>query len=301
MKQLKKMAWVACCLLPFWLSAQETGNVEKPKVYIPEQGDFAIAFDATPILSYVGNFFNGNVNNDALDKGLQGAPAMSSVFSGPVASVMAKYMLTDQLGVRANVGLLNRNTTSRSYVGNDSYAQFPHDGDVGGEAQLIDTRKTKVSGGSITFGPEWRVGKRRVQGVFGVDVLMAYQNTNISYDWANAMTSVNQKPTSSWDADVWNGNSRIVEYYNDGYDFYAGLLGHVGVEFFVAPKIAIGAEVNVNAYWQFGKQEYMKSESFNASTDRVELRTDLVSPKGLKEFYFGTENLGGALYMAFYF
>ena len=305
-RYLKSIALAAACglAMPLCLCAQEQGDVtatKAAKVYVPEQGDFAIGFDVTPVLRYVGNFFNGNTSNNAMDNGLQGSPAMGNVFQGPVASIMAKYMVTDQLGVRANIGLLNRNTHDRLYVDNDVYSQLPHEEDVAGDLQLIDHKTQKVSGGSITVGPEWRVGKRRVQGVFGVDAMVAFQNTKTSYAWGNALTDVNQHPTSSWRQDVWVDDYRTLEHYNDGHNVYAGLLGHVGVEFFVAPKIALGAEVNVNAYWQFGNQEYCKSEGFNTATGQVETRTDLVSPAGLKEFYFGTENLGGCLYMMFYF
>ena len=305
-RYLKSIALAAACglAMPLCLCAQEQGDVtatKAAKVYVPEQGDFAIGFDVTPVLRYVGNFFNGNTNNTAMDNGLQGSPAMDGVFQGPVASIMAKYMLTDRMGLRANIGLLNRNTHDRLYVDNDVYSQLPHDEDVAGDAQLIDHRTVKVSGGSINIGPEWRVGKRRVQGVFGVDAMVAFQNTKTSYAWGNALTDVNQSPTTSWQQEAWVNNYRTLEHYNQGHNVYAGLLGHVGVEFFVAPKIALGAEVNVNAYWQFGSQEYRKSEGFNAATGLVETRTDLVSPAGLKEFYFGTENLGGALYMMFYF
>lgn len=308
MKTMKTFLLAACGLaMPLCLCAQEQGDVaadaaaKTAKVYAPEQGDFAIGFDVTPVLRYVGNFFNGNTNNTAMDNGLQGSPVMDGVFQGPVASIMAKYMLTDQLGLRANIGLLNRNTHTRLYVDNDVYSQLPHDQDVAGDAQLIDHRTVKVSGGSINIGPEWRVGKRRVQGVFGVDAMVAFQNTKTSYAWGNALTDVNQSPTTSWQQEAWVNNYRTLEHYNQGHNVYAGLLGHVGVEFFVAPKIALGAEVNVNAYWQFGSQEYRKFEGFNAATGLVETRTDLVSPAGLKEFYFGTENLGGSLYMMFYF
>ena len=153
MKTMKTFLLAACGLaMPLCLCAQEQGDVaadaaaKTAKVYAPEQGDFAIGFDVTPVLRYVGNFFNGNTNNTAMDNGLQGSPAMDGVFQGPVASIMAKYMLTDRMGLRANIGLLNRNTHTRLYVDNDVYSQLPHDQDVAGDAQLIDHRTVKVSG-----------------------------------------------------------------------------------------------------------------------------------------------------------
>ena len=72
------------------------------------------------------------------------------------------------------------------------------------------------------------------------------------------------------------------------------------IECFVAPKISIGAEVNLSLYYVVGGQQYVESEMYNTSTQAVETSCDLVSP-GDSSFRFGTENLGGSLYMAFYF
>ena len=35
---------------------------DEKKVYLPEQGDIAIGFDAAPVLNYVGNLFNNTAN-----------------------------------------------------------------------------------------------------------------------------------------------------------------------------------------------------------------------------------------------
>lgn len=299
---MKKTKYIAllCCVVPMLALAQDVKEEKAAKTFVPEQGDFAISFDAAPVLYYIGNMFNGNTDNTALNNGFQGSPTMSTVFERPTASIMAKYMLTNQLGARVNIGLLYRGVANRSYVHNDAYLQGGHEDDLLSEKELIDVQRTKTKGGSIAFGPEWRVGKKRVQGVFGADVLFAFQNKKIVNEWANGMSSVNQTPTST--GVDWNtASSRLLEHYNDGYNFYTGLVGHVGVEFFVAPKISLGAEVNISAYWQFAKQEYTKTEAFDAARDRVIVSTDLVAPKGMKEFYFGTENLGGTLYMSFYF
>jgi hypothetical protein len=68
----------------------------------------------------------------------------------------------------------------------------------------------------------------------------------------------------------------------------------------VAPKISLGAEVNLSLYYMVGKQTYLESEGYNATTGRVEKRVKLESP-GNRGFYMATECLGGSLSLNFYF
>ena len=100
---------------------------------------------------------------------------------------------------------------------------------------------------------------------------------------------------------VYDGNNyRLLKTNGSGSDFYTGVTGSAGIEWFVAPKISLGAEVNLSLYYIFGNQDYTESEGYNPSTGKVETRTDLVSPR-YRELYIGTESLGGSLNMTFYF
>ena len=58
--------------------------------------------------------------------------------------------------------------------------------------------------------------------------------------------------------------------------------------------------LNLSLYYIFGTQTYVESEGYNATLGKVETRTDLYAP-GSNGIYFGTESLGGSLYMTFYF
>ncbi|MDE7374426.1 MAG: hypothetical protein K2M86_03740, partial [Odoribacter sp.] len=94
--------------------------------------------------------------------------------------------------------------------------------------------------------------------------------------------------------------SRPLTQFNKGANVYVGLTGSAGVEWFVAPKISLGAEVNLSLYYMLGKQTYLESESYNATLGRVEKRVELKSP-GNRGFYMATECLGGSLSLNFYF
>ena len=294
----KLISIIAIGLMPFMsISAQS----EDSKNYLPEQGDMAFGINVKPVLKYVGNIFNGTTNNKL--KNLGGEPIISNVADfesfesdfSPSVSIMGKYMLTDSWGVRANVGLMLNQNTDREYVIDDKQAVL----DPFNESKLIDTRYKSTNGMSLMLGAEYRKGSKRIQGVFGMGILFGFYNQNISYEFANAVTPLNDHPTSaSWVKNCKNGY-RIVNEKTKANLFY-GITGSAGVEWFVAPKVSLGAEVNLSLYHINGGQLYTQSEGYNNVTQQFVERTDLTSP-GNDKLRFGTENLGGSLYMAFYF
>ena len=271
------------------------------KNYLPKQGDIAFGIDTKPLLKYVGNVFNGNTDN-SLDY-LGGEP-INGMFEEdddlysdilPKVSIMGKYMLNDSWGIRANVGLMFGTDIDKEYVQNDKNTLLnPFD-----ETKLIDKRITSKNGMSLMLGTEYRKGNNRIQGVFGMGAIFGFVSKNVSYSYANAVTSLNQFPTAAWRDEVEKTGYRVLNKKTDNNIFY-GLTGSAGVEWFVAPKIALGAEVDLTLCYIKGGQQYTESEGYNTVTQTVETRFDLNFP-GDNKFLFGTENLGGSLYMVFYF
>lgn len=279
----KILSLIILCMIPLMgINAQETQMQEKQ--YLPEQGDWAIGVNVLPLFKYIGGNFD-----DSFGGGING-------FTNDV-SISGKYMLTDNLGIRANLGFMFGSDSDKEYSTNDlAVYQNPLS-----EDKVVDTEHCKQNGMSLNAGIEYRKGSKRVQGVFGIGVLFAFQSTKYTYDWGNEMTSINQRPSSSsFTNTTYNNGYRILEQKTSGSNLYAGLIGSIGVEWFVAPKISVGAEVNITAYYMSGAQSYTKREGYNSTLGYVEERTDLVSP-GDKAFHFGTENFGGALNMTFYF
>lgn len=286
------IAFVLCSAI--FLYAQE----DKKKIYIPESGDIAFGIDLSPVFRYVGNMFNNSADNTLDD--LAGTPVHEDL-SGlatitPDVSVMAKYMFSKDWGIRTNVGIISRTNFSHRYVQDDKLVMLnPFD-----ETKLIDDRTYNSTGASVMVGMEYRKGRNRVQGVFNFGVIAGAQNHETKYNYANAVTQVNQQPSSAWTTYPTYGNGYRLLEERTTMDIFAGLTAGMGVECFVAPKVALGAEVNFNAYYVIGGQTYEVSEGFNTSTQKVEVRTDLASP-GSDGLHVGIDNLGGSLYMAFYF
>lgn len=301
MKKLLLLA-VAACVLPLTVDAQEAAQTNKDKVnkvYLPEAGDWAISFDAVPVLRFVGNLFNNSTDNSL--EALGGKPVTSAFEDfadeeniAPDVSVMVKYMLTDEWALRANVGFMVRSQINKSYV-NDQEADIQN---PLGTTYLIDQSKMSRNGASLMVGAEYRRGKRRVQGVFGMGLLFGLRNTKASYTYGNALTSLNQHPETAF-TNVWSGAYRL-DKQRTASDIFVGAMGSAGVEWFVAPKVSLGAEVNLSLYYIFGGQQWKTSTGFNAVRGEVEQRTDLISP-GNDYFGIGTNNVGGSLNVSFYF
>lgn len=292
----KKLLIIAIGLISFVnLSAQK----EEGKSYLPKQGDVAFGINAKPVLKYAGNIFNGNTANnidavggEPITNGVSGHGLSEALL--PKVSIMGKYMLSDNLGLKANVALLGGTDIDRKYIKDDKQSQLnPFD-----ESKLIDQCTTSRNGMSLMLGTEYRKGANRIQGVFGAGVVMGFVSKKTSYDYANAVTPLNQNPSAAWQ-DKTDLGYRVLNKKTDNSMFY-GVTGSAGVEWFVAPQIALGAEVSLTFCYVNGGQQYTESEGYNAATQQVEVRTDLTSP-GNNKFLYGTENLGGALYMIFYF
>ena len=288
---------LSACLFPAMLWAED----KEQKQYLPEEGDWALGIDVVPILKYIGNAFNGTNGTNELSH-VGGTPFTSGHFGNqglmPTISIMGKYMLTDEWAVRANVGLMISSANDKAYSPDDkALLTNPFS-----EAKVVDGARYDRNGMSMLLGAEYRKGARRIQGVFGAGLLFAFQNSKETYSWGNALTEINQSPTSHAFANMPTlpTGYRALKQNGAGSDFYLGLTGSAGIEWFVAPKIALGAEVNLSLYYIFGTQTYVESEGYNATLGKVETRTDLYAP-GSNGIYFGTESLGGSLYMTFYF
>ena len=91
MKNIKIKITLVLAICSFaWMSqAQNVGQKEKP--ILPEAGDIGLGIDLVPVLDYVGNMFNGTLNNGWNVFG--GEPALPiGVPAVPNVSITGRYM-----------------------------------------------------------------------------------------------------------------------------------------------------------------------------------------------------------------
>ena len=277
-------------------------TAQDEKDYLPKAGDLAIGIDMQPVYSFFGNLANNTAGNGLGQFGGEDPFGMTGV------SILGKYMLDNTTALRANIGI-NKNVVKDCSYSIDDNELFlnPYS-----EAKVTDCAKFNNSLLSAAVGIEFRKGKNRIQGFLGADVVFGLQKEHYTFSYGNALSDVNQVPSRTAYNNVPGGfpnapNITAVGYWVNTYatesylsTILAGVAGRVGVEYFVVPQLSFGGEVSLLVAERFTKESYTKSEGVNATTLQVETHTELVNPAS-RQFHIGTEDLGGKLFMMFYF
>lgn len=110
--------------------------------------------------------------------------------------------------VVANLGFGSNNLTLGDVDGNGT-ADFP-------------TYKASTFNLNVGLGKEWRRGSTRLQGFYGADALIGFSSTK----WTETNNAA--------------GNDK----FDAGTSINLGVTGFIGAEYFIFPKIAIGAQYN---------------------------------------------------------
>lgn len=304
MKRLVSIIIGIALVLP--LLAQEPTAQEptaQPEVvYTPQQGEWAVGFTLNPILNFVGNMFNGTAGQIFDSQSLGGQPlATNANPTYPLISIMGKYMVRDNVAIRANIGLLLNVNNRNFYVRDDKAVLL----DPLSVEKVTDKAHSGTYGGSVFIGAEYRVGKKRVQGVFGGGLNYAFSVYQAKYSYGNAITEANQTPTMGEGMPaftqpvVYMPNARTISQLSSG-THTIGLVGNVGIECFVAPKISLGLEANLAILYRVERPSYKQLEGYNLMTKEVQNYTD-IADKSASGFVFGTQNVGANIFMNFYF
>ena len=280
-------------LLMFAQDATMENASKEKEDFLPKAGDMSIGFTIDPIATFVGNMFNGSAANSL-------EPLHGEGLVNPCVSIMMKSMLSDNLALKWNVGAIINVNNAQAYATDDLALML----DPLSRAKVIDSYKTSNYGGSLSLGIEYRLGKRKVQGVFGGGLLYSFQTENKSYSYGNAITDVNQAPSSAYASYLPYSTAipqaRVLRDYSASGTHTVGLYGSVGVEWFVAPKISLGADVNLCLLYSITPNCYRDYEGFNVFTGEVQEATELVSPMN-SAFEFSIRNIGANLFVSFYF
>lgn len=287
--------------LVFPLLAQEPAT--QPEVaYTPQQGEWAVGFTLNPVLNFVGNMFNGTAGQIFDSKSLGGQPLFANADPAyPLISIMGKYMVRDNVAIRANIGLLLNINNQNFYIRDDKAVLL----DPLSIEKVIDKAHGETYGGSVFFGAEYRVGKKRIQGVFGGGLNYAFSIYQAKYTYGNAISEANQVPTIGAGMPAFTQpisfmpNARTISQLSSG-THTVGLVGNIGIECFVAPKISLGLEANLAILYRIELPSYKQLEGYNLITKEVQTYTDIAG-QSASGFIFGTQNIGANIFMNFYF
>ncbi len=260
---MKKLFLIAAVAFGMVANAQET-----KKEYLPKKGDWSISFDAKPIFNYVGNLFNeAGTNNIGL--GLNPSYAEAGLYE-----FVGKIMDEDNMATRYIVGF--KSEFSRINESNETL--------------------TEVSKGKSLFnlvagmGKEWRKGSSRLQGYYGADIL------------GGLFIDRDLTKTVSYKSD--NGKRGAEDFTTrlraNSYELGVGARAFVGVEYFIFPKVSLGAEYNLTGFLSYN---FGKGGSFDSTAEGFE-EPETFRTGGGGKLRLGTTD-GGAgvatLRVAFYF
>ena len=165
-------------------NSEETGNKARKTIELPKAGDIGLGIDVVPVFKYVGNMFNGATNNGLNSFGGEYAlPDVSldndAVLNQPTVSIMGKYMITDNIAARLNVGVLTVHQNEQKYSVDDAALAL----NPLSEAEIIDQKIVNQTGAAFSLGAEYRRGYKWIQGFGGLNLMYAFSEKNIHYNY----------------------------------------------------------------------------------------------------------------------
>jgi hypothetical protein len=230
---------------------------KKGETFLPESGDWSIGIDATPVLNYVGNFIGGN--------GLNTAPTWN--FLNANNTIIGKMYTSETSAYRAilRIGMTSMSQTAMiadaTQTTPPTYPNLP--------AMKEDKFKNGSNFIGLGGGLEWRRGKTRLQGMYGVDGMLWISTASQKYEYGNALstggTPVGVGSSTNWGTNITTdtyGNAARITEWKSGMTFGIGVRGFVGVEYFIVPKISIGGEFG----WGIG---YTMSGASSTTTESI--------------------------------
>jgi len=254
--------------LTFSVSAQSWTDRWIDDSYLPEDGDWAIGFDATSTLDYFGNLFNAGAT----------APTADYV-SDFDQNFYGKLMTSDNTAWRVRVGInMYKEIDNEDVTDNAST-------DPG--ATVTDKNTIGKTNIDLWFGKEFRRGKTRLQGFYGAEAGLMIESETEKNDYGNSAK--------------YGGTGMIED--KGGLTFGIGLRGFIGAEYFVLPRMAIGAEYGWGFKYELqgGSSTTTLSWDSTANNGNGADKEETTKNANDSELGFKNDNATGSLTLRMYF
>lgn len=235
----------------FAANAQDEGFTSKNgHQVLPEAGDYSVAIDAQPFLQYAGNLFSG---------------ATAPTFNFPASNAITLRKFIDaNTAYRAMIRFDLGSTTSKYNVSNNTSTD-PN-------ATVTDKYSAKNTNIIIGAGLEKRKGTSRVQGIYGAMVTLGISGGKDVYTYGNSITSTNTNPTShNFNGNINGATRTLSQKTGSGISF--GVVGFVGAEFFIAPKLSLGGEFQWGPQLQLNGNLKTETEVWDGANNTVKKTT----------------------------
>lgn len=218
---MKKTVLFAAALFAVTAASAQTGEItsNRGENWLSQDGDWGLTFEATPLLNYAGNLFNGHAGN--------GGVALNNLFNSNNANgsgvvIGGKKLIDANTAYRAKLRIGFGSDKQTNLVTDVTSTSTP-------PAQVEDVIKDSYMAIDLGFGLEKRVGSTRVVGIYGAELGFGIGNGKRTWEYGNAITATN--PVGSRPTESKQGSTMAV-----------GLRAFAGVEWFCAPKISLSGE-----------------------------------------------------------
>lgn len=241
--------------------AQDGMTSKKGEPILPETDDWALMIDATPVMNYLGNMVNGNLNN----------ASPNWMYPGTPLAITGKMFKDEKTAYRGMIRLGFGSTTMNNYVQDDVAVAA----DPLSTSKVNDSWKAAYNQIVLGGGLEMRRGKTRLQGFYGGMLMIGLGGSKDTYTYGNGYTQTNTTPTSTtWTPTISSGPaaSRTLTDKN-GSTFMLGVRGFIGAEYFIFPKMAVGAEFGWGIGMSSTGEGEMTTESWDATGNVVKTTT----------------------------
>jgi hypothetical protein len=247
---------------------------KKGEPILPEAGDWAISMSADPIFTYLGNAFNGS----------QFHPGPNTNFLGN-QTIIGKKFIDEKNAYRVIVRLGFNAVTDKNLVIDDAQTgqviSFPDQ-----QGRVEDKRSTKNTHIALGLGKEMRRGKTRLQGYYGADALIWLSSMSTKYTYGNIMSDANVASTTGGATTTTPTTTDFTKLDPDGtfkegpvavrpikqksgLTFGIGVRGFIGAEYFILPKISVGAEYGWGLGFQLSTKGKVTTEEQGGSPNAV--------------------------------
>lgn len=257
------------------------GTTTKNGQYIlPQTGDFAIGIDATPFLEYIGNIFTDAHNE---------APSFGDM------TFFGKYFLSPDRAIRARLRLNSGSDIFKGAVKSaDDIAPDPNS-----LPTVVDKKTQTGLDLDLSAGYEYRRGYGRIQGFYGGGVVLGYGHTKDSYDYGNPITQQGPPTTDFETGMTIFPYKRVIAEKAGRYHF--GVNGFAGLEYFIAPKLCIGAELGIDLVYAGNGKVKTKKEHIGSSNKREVTEIETYNPKSTSSSLSFKTKTNTNLYIMFHF
>ncbi|MFT6844163.1 MAG: hypothetical protein ACJAUV_000335 [Flavobacteriales bacterium] len=265
---MKKNVFFVAALFTATFGMAQDLTSKKGETILPEAGDYAIGFNASPFLNYFGNMFNTGANVP-FTAGYSGAQAITG------------KMFTDannayRFGVRLGLGSTSTTTLNDKFTAGAA---------VEGET-IEDIAKVSDFNLLLSAGKEFRRGNTRLQGFYGAEAIITMGTNSTENTFGNS--AADQHGTDEV--------SRISSS-KQGTTFGIGARGFVGVEYFVAAKISIAAEYGWGLLYNNTGAGETVTETYDGAASK-----DVTTESGSNStFNLDTDVKSGAISVMFHF